>query len=91
MNEVRVRGVASGRVQGVSYRWSAVAQAEQLGLTGWVSNLPDGRVEFEAEGPQEAVDAFVDWSHRGPDEARVTGVDVTRIASTGEAGFAIRY
>ena len=55
-----------GRVQGVSYRESARAEALRLGLTGWVGNLSDGSVEAVVEGPAGALEAFVTWCQRGP-------------------------
>ncbi len=42
--------IVSGRVQGVFFRGAAAQEARALGLSGWVSNLPDGRVEIVAEG-----------------------------------------
>lgn len=72
----RVRLVVSGRVQGVAYRANARRQAMNLSLTGWVKNLPDGRVEALAEGPAARVDAFLAWCKDGPPASRVTGVDV---------------
>jgi acylphosphatase len=79
----------SGRVQGVWYRGSCADQAEQLGVSGWARNLPDGRVEVVAEGAPEAVDKLVDWCHIGPAHARVTRVDVRHEAPEGLTGFAI--
>ena len=55
-----------GRVQGVGFRYYAVQKANQLGLTGWVKNLTDGRVEAELQGQAELVDSFVERiSQRG--------------------------
>lgn len=68
--------LVSGRVQGVYYRASARREAEALGLTGWVRNLPDGRVELVAMGSEHALRQLQDWLWRGPSDARVT--DVTR-------------
>ncbi len=65
-----------GRVQGVSFRYYAQAQAQQLKLKGWVRNLSDGTVETVATGSQEALEKFLLWLHRGPSGARVTDVDV---------------
>lgn len=72
----RVRLLVEGRVQGVGYRYSACAEARRLGLTGWVRNRSDGRVELEAEGPAEELEQMVAWSWRGPAFARVTRVEV---------------
>lgn len=49
----------SGRVQGVGFRFTAQALAVDLGLTGWVKNLPDGGVELVCEGKQEKLDKFL--------------------------------
>lgn len=65
-----------GRVQGVYYRASTQAQAQALGLRGWVRNLPDGRVELRAQGTRGRVEALIDWCRKGPPAARVTSVDV---------------
>jgi acylphosphatase len=73
---VRAHLLISGRVQGVFYRASCRREAEALGLTGWVRNLPDGRVEALVQGPKETVEAMVAWCYRGPDEAQVTNIDV---------------
>ncbi|MBR3561171.1 MAG: acylphosphatase [Oscillospiraceae bacterium] len=45
----------SGRVQGVGFRYSAIYLARPLGLTGWVENLWDGRVEMEVQGDEDAI------------------------------------
>ena len=60
-----------GRVQGVGYRWSMCYEAEKLGLTGWVRNRHDERVEALVHGPRKKVDALTVWVHRGPPSARV--------------------
>lgn len=72
---VRLNVVITGRVQGVGYRFSALAKARELRLTGWVRNMPDGQgVEAAAEGAQDDVLAFLAWCHQGPALARVTDV-----------------
>lgn len=72
----RARIVIEGRVQGVGFRYSACGEAQRLGLSGWVRNLPDGRVALEAEGDEEVVRQLIDWCHQGPRFARVDRVDV---------------
>jgi acylphosphatase len=85
----RVRVVASGRVQGVFYRASCARLARGLGLTGYVRNLPDGRVEAAFEGPDTAVDEMVAWSGVGPDLANVDNLDVVVEDPLGETGFRV--
>jgi acylphosphatase len=88
----RVHAIVTGRVQGVSYRASTVAEARRLGLRGWVRNLPDGRVELEAEGPAQHIDALIAWCRRGPPAARVADVAIDELAPTAaETGFAVAY
>ncbi len=68
--------IIQGRVQGVNFRYHTRAQAERLGLTGWVRNLPNGSVEVTAVGPRQALDVLLKWLRQGPSSARVTSVDV---------------
>ena len=72
----RVHIVVSGRVQGVFFRAYARDQARELRLTGWVRNLPDQRVEIDAEGEEKKLQALVLWCQEGPPSARVDKVDV---------------
>lgn len=89
---MRVRVHVQGRVQGVGFRYSAQTAASDLGLTGWVRNRPDSSVEAEAQGPDDAVDAFVRWCHEGPSWARVSSVEVTHIAEDpDEQGFRVTH
>ena len=53
--KVRKHIYFSGRVQGVGFRYSAIYLARSLGLTGWVENLWDGRVEMEVQGDEDAI------------------------------------
>lgn len=54
----------SGMVQGVGFRYRAYYIANSLGLTGWVQNLWDDRVEMEVQGPQRKIDQLLDQLHR---------------------------
>lgn len=85
----RVRIVVTGIVQGVAFRHCTRAEAERLGLDGWVRNLPDGRVEVAAEGPRARLESLVAWCWRGPPAARVSRVETDWQPPQGEAGFEI--
>ena len=88
----RARVVVGGRVQGVFFRDFVRRQAESRGVTGWVRNLPDGRVEAVFEGEEGVVKALVEIVHEGPPLGRVTHVEVAYEPHTGEfKGFSIRY
>ncbi|RXZ45321.1 acylphosphatase [Crenobacter cavernae] len=76
-----------GRVQGVYYRASAVAEAERFGVSGWVRNRRDGTVEALACGDAHAVASFIAWVHEGPPGAHVTQVDVADAAVPAPEGF----
>ena len=67
----KARWLISGRVQGVGFRWWVYRQAIQLGVHGWVRNLPDGRVEAAGVGNPEAIAEFELALARGPLMARV--------------------
>jgi len=66
----------SGRVQGVFFRSVARREAQKRNVTGWVRNLPDGRVEAYFEGEKEKVREIIDFCRKGPPLAAVTGVEV---------------
>ena len=74
---VRARLLISGIVQGVGYRWSCNREARSVGLTGWVRNLPDGRVEAVLQGTREQVERMIKWCYRGPSEAQVSDLAVS--------------
>ncbi len=87
----RVHLLVSGRVQGVAFRAYTVDEAERLGVSGWVRNLSDGRVEVLAEGERGALEALVRFCQRGPPAARVDGVEIAWDAFGGDLGpFAAR-
>ncbi len=73
-----------GRVQGVFFRDSMRIEAQKLGVTGWVRNCSDGSVEAVVHGPASAVEAIVQWAHRGPPQAGVQQV----VAEPAEGFFA---
>ncbi len=74
MDNIRVRLIIEGRVQGVWFRDSTRREATALGVYGWVKNQRDGTVEVVAEGPEDRVRELVSWCHDGPPGARVSRV-----------------
>jgi acylphosphatase len=88
---VRAHVLISGRVQGVCFRAYTVDEATAAGVTGWVRNTSDGRVEAAFEGEQPAVEAIIAWCRKGPPAARVNNVEVVWGAPKGEQGFGIRH
>ncbi len=89
-NFIGVRVVVSGTVQGVGYRYYTARQAEQLGVKGWVHNLPGGEVEAVFTGDRLAIERMVKWCHRGPSAAVVTNVAIEPCESEEFNGFQIR-
>lgn len=70
-----VHAFVTGFVQGVGYRQFVRKQAEKLGLTGWVQNLPDGRVEFVAQGGKDKLEALISTCRQGPFLAEVKDIE----------------
>ena len=90
----RIHCRVSGKVQGVWYRASTQREAAALGVSGWVRNLEDGRVELVAEGPSDAVGRLEAWLRTGPPHAHVERVDVREERHSGRANrkrFEILY
>jgi acylphosphatase len=80
MSEIVRRSLLiKGKVQGVWYRKSTKDKADELGLTGWVKNNPDGTVSAEVQGDSGMIDEFVHWCGSGPPNALVSSVDVTEM------------
>lgn len=85
------RAFVDGRVQGVWFRGATAERAASLGVRGHARNLADGRVEVLAVGAEDAVAALVEWLHRGPPAAHVTGVVVENVEPAPELqGFTRR-
>ncbi len=84
---VRVRG----RVQGVGFRYSAVNKAEQLQISGFVKNMPDGSVTLEIEGTPENVQKMLAWCYQGPRTGWVDKVQEYQEPPKGYRGFSVKY
>ena len=82
--KTRVHLFISGAVQGVFFRDSAKQVAQSIGITGYVRNLQDGRVELVAEGELDSVDKLVQWCHKGPPAAIVESVTIESEQFNGE-------
>jgi acylphosphatase len=76
MSNKRLHAIVSGYVQGVSFRYYTRLEAQQLGLTGWVVNRPDGTLEVVADGPQRKLQALARFLLEGPPLAEVRHVQV---------------
>jgi len=88
---IRVSVTVCGRVQGVAFRHYTSQRAKELGVSGWVRNLPDGSVAGVFEGDENAVNTLVDWCRQGPPAAVVERLDLRREAYGGEfRDFSIR-
>jgi len=82
---VRIRGL----VHGVSFRSSMAQLASDLGVRGWVRNLPDGTVEAFLEGDERKVNRIIDWAKFGPPRARVDKLEVEPAAPRNHRDFRI--
>jgi len=89
---VKKHVLISGRVQGVWFRATTKEKAEELGVTGWVRNTSDGRVEAVFMGEEDKVNKLIEWCHQGPPLAEVEKVEVKPYTSEEEyKDFTIRY
>ncbi len=87
----RARMIYKGRVQGVFFRSNCRQKASELGLVGWVKNLPDGTVESVAEGPKEKIEQLINWNRTSQPSAHVKDVNIRWEKETGEfSGFSIK-
>jgi acylphosphatase len=91
MTQVQQRLLVSGRVQQVGYRDWVVRKAAALRVTGWVRNLPDGRVEIMAEGDDDTLRDFTEACHDGPTLARIDAIDVQPAQGRPVKGFTKRF
>jgi acylphosphatase len=79
-----------GKVQGVWFRRLTLQKAEELGLTGFVQNEPDGSVYVEAEGQKAELIALVSWCLDGPDHAEVSAMTIVKSPPVGYTSFEIK-
>ena len=87
----RIHILVSGRVQGVGFRYFTKQKANAIGLVGWTRNLPDGRVEIEAQGKPEHLHQFRLYLEEGPSLSRVDKVNFNEIPTKEAQRFEIRY
>ncbi|MCW4017159.1 MAG: acylphosphatase [Candidatus Bathyarchaeota archaeon] len=90
--KTRAHILVTGKVQGVFFRARTTERAFRLGVTGWIRNLPNGKLEAVFEGEKEAVDAAVEFCRHGPNRAVITEFDVKQEPFTGEfQDFRVRH
>jgi acylphosphatase len=87
--KVRAHVFVSGIVQGVGYRYYTINQARKMGVSGWVRNLLDSRVEAVFEGTQELVEAMIQWCYQGSPASVVEQVVFEYEQPEGIEGFDI--
>jgi acylphosphatase len=90
VGDVQAHAWVRGRVQGVWFRQSTAQEAEALGVSGWVRNVPDGRVEAVFEGPRAGVERMLEYVRVGPVRAHVEDVETVWEEPGGHAGFEVR-
>ncbi len=85
--------IVTGRVQGVGFRYFTVRCANDLGISGWVRNLPDGSVETAIQGRGENIEEMIERLRQGPGAANVSSLEIEEIESGSEelSGFAMRF
>ena len=84
-----MRLTIKGKVQGVFFRATAKDIADELGINGWVKNLPDRNVEIKATATEAILQKFIDWCKQGPSKARVDEVIVEELSAEEFNGFRI--
>ena len=83
--------IVTGLVQGVFFRAWTKEQADQLGISGWVRNCPDGSVEAHVEGEDQAVHRMVCMLGVGPPNASVDSIRETQVESESLSSFEVRH
>ncbi len=85
-----IRITVFGRVQGVGFRFYTKKKADELHVSGWVKNMPNGSVYIEVEGQDTDVNTFIDWCNMGTKWAHVEKVDRQDIPVQGFEGFVVK-
>jgi len=83
--------IVTGRVQGVGFRYFTVRCANNLGLCGWVRNLPDGGVEAVIQGQNEKIEEMIELLQEGPGASIVTDLKIEEIEQEEFSGFTTRF
>jgi acylphosphatase len=90
LNLIARHYLISGRVQGVGFRYFAERAAREAGVTGWVRNIADGRVEVHADGTRAQIERFEASLRRGPSRSEIRGFESSDAAPAGGQSFEIR-
>ena len=83
--------IVTGRVQGVGFRYFTVRCANNLGLRGWVRNLPDGGVEAVIQGQDDSIEQMIELLQKGPRASIVTDLKIEEIEQEEFSGFTMRF
>ncbi|RJS71942.1 acylphosphatase [ANME-2 cluster archaeon] len=83
--------IVTGRVQGVGFRYFTVRCANNLGLRGWVRNLPDGGVEAVIQGQDDSIEQMIELLQEGPGASIVTDLKIEEIEQEEFSGFTMRF
>lgn len=81
--------IVHGKVQGVGYRYATLKKARELGVCGYVKNLPNGSVEMRAQGSDEQLTELYKWATIGPRMAQVTKVEIIDLVGENYKDFVI--
>ncbi|MEM5871841.1 MAG: acylphosphatase [Candidatus Aenigmatarchaeota archaeon] len=88
----RVHLLISGKVQGVFFRANTRKVANEIGVTGWVRNVPNGMVEVVAEGRKNQLDRLIEFCKKGPEGAKVEDIEINWEKYKGEfKDFEIKF
>ena len=79
MDKKRYQVIVSGIVQGVGFRYATLKKANELGITGWIKNRIDGKVETVIEGENDSLKQMLSWLKKGPSQANITDTEVQEL------------